>query len=35
MVAKGELEKQLGEKVVNSDNRLNYEYIDEKLIEKR
>ncbi len=35
MVAKDELEKQLGEKVVNSDNRLNYEYIDEKLIEKR
>ncbi len=31
-VAKDELEEQLGEKIVNSDNKLDYEYVDEKLI---
>lgn len=31
-VAKDELEQQLGEKIVNSDNKLDYEYVDEKLI---
>lgn len=31
-VAKDELEEQLGEKIVNNDNKLDYEYIDEKLI---
>lgn len=34
-VAKDELEQQLGEKVVNSDNKLNYEYVDEKLISNK
>lgn len=33
-VAKQELEEHLGETVVTKDNRLNYEYNDEKLIEK-
>lgn len=31
-VAKDELEEQLGEKIVNNDNKLDYEYVDEKLI---
>lgn len=32
-VAKDELEEQLGESVVTNNNKLDYEYKDEKLIE--
>ncbi len=34
-VAKDELEEQLEEKIVNSDNRLDYEYVNEKLISNK
>ncbi len=32
-VARDDIEKSLGESIVNKDNRLNYEYVDEKQIE--
>ena len=31
-IAKDELEEQLGESVVNKDNKLNYEYLDDSKI---
>ena len=34
-VARDDIEKKLGESVVTEDNRLNYEYIDEKLLEDK
>ena len=34
-VARDDIEKNLGETVVTKNNRLNYEYKDEKLIENK
>ena len=34
-VTKDYLEKQLGKKVIKSENKLNYEYLDEKQIENK
>ena len=34
-VAREDIEKNLGEKVITKDNRLNYQYKDEKLIENK
>lgn len=34
-VAKDDIEKNLGENIVTKNNRLNYEYVDEKLIDTK
>lgn len=34
-VAKGDIERKLGESVVTKNNNLNYEYIDDKLISNK
>ena len=34
-VARDDIEKKLGESIVVSDNRLNYQYKDEKLLESK
>ena len=34
-VAKDDIEKNLGENIVTNNNKLNYEYVDEKLIDTK